>query len=331
MSESAAERGGSRTTEAGPAKAPPDHPEQATSVATAPGGPPTTTQKTPQTPQKTPPSSPGSSPAPAQSRRRVWHKVAGDRTKNLSRQAKLAYGLGGVILAIALWQVLASTGSINTLIYSSPWKVLQAGRTLQNNGALDTALVQSAKLFGTGFGIALVIGLVGGVIIGWYRRLGAILDPLVSIVYAAPRIALVPVVIVAAGIGFKAQLITVVLTAVFPIMINVQAGVASADRNLIQVARGYLGTNFDVLRTVALPGAVPHIVSGVRQGITQGLIGVVVAEYLIGSQGVGGLIVSSGQSLDDSSAFVGVIIMSLAAVILTMLLRWVERRLSHWR
>jgi NitT/TauT family transport system permease protein len=111
----------------------------------------------------------------------------------------------------------------------------------------------------------------------------------------------------------------------------VQAGVAAADRNLIQVARGYLGTDFDVLRTVALPGAVPHIISGVRQGIAQGLIGVVVAEYLIGSQGIGGLIVSAGQSLDDSSAFVGVIIMSLAAVILTMLLRWVERRLSYWR
>jgi len=261
----------------------------------------------------------------------MWHKVAGDRTTDLSGRARLLYGLGGVIFAIALWQLLASAGAIDPLIYSSPWKVLQAGRTLQDNGALDKALVQSAKLFGTGFGIALVAGLIGGVIIGWYRRLGAILDPLVSIVYAAPRIALVPVVIVAAGIGFKAQLITVVLTAVFPIMINVQAGVASADRNLIQVARGYLGTNFDVLRTVALPGAVPHIISGIRQGIAQGLIGVVVAEYLIGSQGVGGLIVSSGQSLDDSSAFVGVIIMSLAAVILTMLLRWVERRLSHWR
>jgi ABC-type nitrate/sulfonate/bicarbonate transport system permease component len=264
-------------------------------------------------------------------RRRSWHRVAADRSKELSRTAKFCYGLGGVVVTIALWQILASTGAINTLIYSSPWKVLQAAKSLQSNGSLDTALVESAKLFGASFGIALVAGVLIGIIIGWYTRLGAVLDPLVSIVYAAPRIALVPVVIVAAGIGFKAQLITVVLTAVFPIIINVQAGVASADRNLVQVARGYLGTNFDVLRTVALPGAVPHIVSGIRQGIAQGLIGVVVAEYLIGSQGIGGLIVSAGQSLDDSSAFVGVIIMSLAAVVLTMLLRWVERRLSHWR
>jgi NitT/TauT family transport system permease protein len=293
-------------------------PERPGVVPEAPGAPRATAAQTPTTPLR-------------QTRRRAWQKVAGDRTKEMSRRARFLYGVGGVVFAIALWQILSSTGAINTMIWSSPWKVLQAAGTLQDNGSLDTALAESGELFGVGFGIALVAGIIGGVIIGWYRRLGAILDPLVSIAYAAPRIALVPVIIVAAGIGFETQLITVVLTAVFPIMINVQAGVAAADRNLIQVARGYLGTNFDVLRTVALPGAVPHIISGVRQGIAQGLIGVVVAEYLIGSKGIGGLIVSAGQSLDDSSAFVGVIIMSLAAVILTMLLRWVERRLSYWR
>jgi NitT/TauT family transport system permease protein len=309
MFESAGERGPAQTAMADQAVPPPKHPGAATE-ATAP--------RTPTTPV-------------GQRRRRAWRKVAGDRSKAMSRRSKFLYGLGGIVVTVALWQILASTGALNTLIYSSPWKVLQAAGTLQDSGSLDTALGESAELFGISFGIALVVGLVVGVIIGWYRRLGAILDPLVSIVYAAPRIALVPVVIVAAGIGFQAQLITVVLTAVFPIIINVQAGVAAADRNLIQVARGYLGTNFDVLRTVALPGAVPHIISGIRQGIAQGLIGVVVAEYLIGSKGIGGLIVSAGQSLDDSSAFVGVIIMSLAAVILTMLLRWIERRLSYWR
>jgi ABC-type nitrate/sulfonate/bicarbonate transport system permease component len=233
MFESAAERGPTQTAMADQAVPPPTRAGLA-AEATAPQPPATPTSQT---------------------RRRTWQKVAGDRTKDISRRSKFLYGVGGLVAAIALWQILASTGAINVLIYSSPWKVLEAARTLQSNGSLDTALAQSGKLFGVGFAIALVVGLIGGVIIGWYRRLGALLDPLVSIVYAAPRIALVPVIIVAAGIGFQAQLITVVLTAVFPIMINVQAGVAAADRNLIQVARGYLGTDFDVLRTVALPGA----------------------------------------------------------------------------
>jgi ABC-type nitrate/sulfonate/bicarbonate transport system permease component len=260
-----------------------------------------------------------------------WRRVAGDRTKDLSRWAKFAYGASGIVVVLVLWQVLASAHVLDELIYSSPTGVLKAARTLVDDGSLGTAVGQSAELFGLSFGIALVIGILGGIVIGWYRRIGAIVDPLVSIAYAAPRVALIPVITVAFGIGFEAQVVTVVLIAVFPIMINVQTGVASADRNLVQVARGYLGTNLDVLRTVALPGAVPHIISGVRQGLAQALIGVVVAEYLIGSLGIGGLIVSAGQSLDSASAFVGVLIMSFAALILTMLLRRLERRLDHWR
>jgi ABC-type nitrate/sulfonate/bicarbonate transport system permease component len=260
-----------------------------------------------------------------------WRRVAGDRAKDLSRWEKFAYGASGIIVVVVLWQALASAHVLNPLIFSSPIGVLKAARALNDTGALGSAVGQSAKLFGIAFGLALVIGIVGGIIIGWYRRIGALVDPLVSIMYAAPRVALIPVITVAAGIGFEAQLITVLLIAVFPIMINVQTGVASADRNLVQVARGYLGTNFDVLWTVALPGAVPHIISGVRQGLAQALIGVVVAEYLIGSQGIGGLIVSAGQSLDSASAFVGVFIMSFAALVLTMALRRLERRLDHWR
>ena len=176
-----------------------------------------------------------------------------------------------------------------------------------------------------------MIGIVGGIIIGWYRRIGAVLDPLVSICYAAPRVALVPLIVVWAGIGDNAQIVTVVLIAVFPILINVQAGVSAVDRHLVLVARSYLGTNLDVLRTIALPGSTPHLVSGIRQGLSQALIGVVIAEYLIGSNGIGGLIVASGQTLNFSNAFVGVFVVAIAALVLTSLLRRLERRLDRWR
>jgi len=68
------------------------------------------------------------------------------------------------------------------------------------------------------------------------------------------------------------------------------AGVSTIDRNHLQLARSFLGTNRDVLLTIALPGSIPLVLAGVRQGLMQGLIGVVVAEYFIGATGVGGLI-----------------------------------------
>jgi NitT/TauT family transport system permease protein len=258
-------------------------------------------------------------------------RVAEDRSKPLSRRSRTIYGAVAIVVALAAWQLVSSTHAVNTLLVSSPVDVVKAAYNLNNSGLLGSAVWQTTKVFFISFGLSLVVGIGLGILIGWYRRLGALLDPIVSMLYAAPRVALLPLIVAWTGIGDEAQIVTVLTIAVFPILVNVQAGVGTVDRNLVQVARSYLGSNFDVLRTIALPACIPHLVSGVRQGLAQALLGVVIAEYLIGSTGIGGLIVSAGQTLNFSNAFVGVFVVSFAALLLTSALRWVERRLDHWR
>lgn len=258
-------------------------------------------------------------------------KVADDRSKPLPRRSRVVYGLVGIVGVLGIWQLLASTHTINSFISSSPIDIVKAGRDLFDSGVLGSTIWETAKVFGISFGLSLVIGIGFGIVIGWYRRFGALLDPIVSMLYAAPRVALLPLIVVWVGVGTESQIVTVLTIAVFPILINVQAGVSAVDRDLVQVARSYLGSNLDVLRTIALPGCIPHLVSGVRQGLAQALLGVVIAEYLIGSTGIGGLIVSAGQTLNFANAFVGVFVVSFAALALTMILRRLERRLDHWR
>jgi ABC-type nitrate/sulfonate/bicarbonate transport system permease component len=263
--------------------------------------------------------------------RATRRRVADDRSKPLSRRSRTVYGGVAIVVALAAWQLVSSTHAVNTLLVSSPVDVVKAAYNLNNSGLLGSAVWQTTKVFFISFGLSLVVGIGLGILIGWYRRLGALLDPIVSMLYAAPRVALLPLIVAWTGIGDEAQIVTVLTIAVFPILVNVQAGVSTVDRNLVQVARSYLGSNFDVLRTIALPACIPHLVSGVRQGLAQALLGVVIAEYLIGSTGIGGLIVSAGQTLNFSNAFVGVFVVSFAALLLTSALRWVERRLDHWR
>jgi ABC-type nitrate/sulfonate/bicarbonate transport system permease component len=258
-------------------------------------------------------------------------RVAEDRSQPLSRVSRAAYGSVAIVVAIAGWQLLSGTHAVNTLLVSSPVDIVKAAVSLNNSGVLGSSVWETTKVFFISFGLSLVIGIGLGILIGWYRRLGALLDPIVSMLYAAPRVALLPLIVAWTGIGDEAQIVTVLTIAVFPILVNVQAGVSTVDKNLVQVARTYLGTNFDVLRTIALPACIPHLISGVRQGLAQALLGVVIAEYLIGSTGIGGLIVSAGQTLNFSNAFVGVFVVSFAALLLTSALRWVERRLDHWR
>ena len=234
-------------------------------------------------------------------------------------------------MILGLWQLAAHLGWINPVVSSSPSGVWSSAREIISNGVLGPAVLSTARLFAIGFGLSLVLGLFLGVIIGWYRAAGALLDPWVSILYAAPRIAFIPLITVWFGIGLKSQVVLVVLVAVFPIVINVSAGVSSIERSHFQLARSYLATNKDVLLTVALPGAVPHVVAGIRQGMMQGLIGVVVAEYFIGNTGVGGLIFNAGSTLQTGQAFVGAIVFAIAALVLTAALTTVERRLDRWR
>jgi NitT/TauT family transport system permease protein len=192
-------------------------------------------------------------------------------------------------------------------------------------------MASTATLFAVGFGISLVIGIPCGALLGWYRSANAVFDPLVSLAYALPRIALIPMVVVWFGPSFAAQVAVVVLLAVFPIMINVASGIATVTDDHLRLARSFLATNTDVLLTIALPGAMPAIISGIRQGANMGLAGVVVAEYFIGASGVGGMIFKAGMTLDTSKVIVGALIFGFAALLLTIALQMTEKKFDQWR
>ena len=251
--------------------------------------------------------------------------------RSLSRSRSVAYGIAGLVVVLLLWQGIHALGIVNPLVFSSPLDVARSFQQMTASGVLGAAVVSTARLFAVGFAISLILGIPLGAVLGWYRTVNAALDPVLSLAYALPRIALIPMVVVWLGVGFTAQVSVVVLLAIFPILINVASGIATVSEDHLRLARSFLATNTDVLRTIALPGAVPAIISGVRQGMNLGLAGVVVAEYFIGATGVGGLIFKAGMLLDTSQAIVGALVFGIAALILTIGLQLIERRFDRWR
>jgi ABC-type nitrate/sulfonate/bicarbonate transport system permease component len=236
-----------------------------------------------------------------------------------------------VVGALVLWQLSYENEWVNRLFTSSPVEVWKAFRELVDNGELARHGYASLKLFLVGTGISVAIAIPLGILVGWYRRMNAALDPFVSILYATPRIALIPLVLVWLGIGFKSQVTIVVLSAVFPLLISTTAGVQAMDPQLLRVARSYMAKDRDIFRTLALPTAVPYITTGIRLALSQALIGVVVAEYFLGNLGIGALMTSAGLTLRTDVVFVGVFLTAGLALIFTSLLRRVERRLARWR
>jgi ABC-type nitrate/sulfonate/bicarbonate transport system permease component len=242
-----------------------------------------------------------------------------------------AISTASVIVVLAAWQLCASQGVVEEKLTSSPWGVVQAARFLVDTGQLGSDVASSASLFGVGLGLAIVIGVLGGVLIGWWRLVAAVFEPWIAILYAMPLIALLPLILVWFGIGFDAEVVMVVLISVFPVLVSTITGTRNVDKELVRLARSFCGSELAVIRTVLLPSLVPYFVSGVRLAIGSALVGVVVSEYFLGNSGIGGLIVTAGENLQSGEVFVGITILAVAAVIMIGLLQRAERRISQWR
>jgi ABC-type nitrate/sulfonate/bicarbonate transport system permease component len=264
--------------------------------------------------------------------RTVQATASGRRRRSFyQRHEALILGGGAVVLVLAIWQALWSAGKISPLFLSGPsaigkqfWETLRHGTLLADMG-------YSGRNFLIGFAIALISGVVIGVIIGWYRKARLLFDPFLNALYATPRIAMVPMIIIWFGVGMWSKVFIVFLSAFFPILVNTVGGIRAIDTDLLRAARAFCASDWQIFKTVAIPGSVPFILTGVRQGVALGLIGVVVGEMFGGSQGVGFMVAYGGQTFATDTLFVGVLIIAFAGILLTSLAERLERRFSRWR
>lgn len=245
-------------------------------------------------------------------------------------QQPLLGGLGIAFIIVA-WQVSASAGWVNKLYSSSPWDVVKAGGDYVRTRAFADDLRASARDFVIGFGLGVGGGIIGGLVISWYRKVGYLADYVFTFAYATPHVALIPLLIVWFGVGSHASISMVVLMTFFPVLINTASGISSVDHNLLEMARSMNVTGWRLFRTVLLPGSVPAIMSGVRLAVGLGLIGVIVSEFQASTEGLGYMITMAGSNFETAQVFVGVAIVSLIGVVLTQLARMAERRCDRWR
>jgi NitT/TauT family transport system permease protein len=247
------------------------------------------------------------------------------------RNEALILGNGALLAVIAVWQTLWSFGKISPLFMSGPSAIALRCYEDLLHGHLLSDLAYSGQNFAIGFVFALVAGVGLGIVLGWYRKVEMVAGPFMSALYATPRVAMVPLIIIWFGIGMWSKVFIVFLSAFFPILINTIGGIQAIDRDLLRAARAYCATDRQIFSTVAIPGAVPFILTGIRQGVAVGLIGVVVGEMFGGSQGIGFMVAYGGQTFETDTLFLGVLIIALAGITLSSATEHLEKRFSRWR
>jgi ABC-type nitrate/sulfonate/bicarbonate transport system permease component len=230
---------------------------------------------------------------------------------------------------IALWQFVGSR--INPVFLSTPTAIFDAAVKVVTNGELPAAMLISLGVVFAGFGTAIVVGVPIGLLMGRSRYAEYLLDPYVNALYVVPRIALIPLIIVWLGLGVQAQIAVVFGTSVFPILISTQTGVKNVGQNLIETARSFGATEYDLVRKIIMPASVPFIMSGLRLGIGQAIIGMIVAQMFLGISGMGFMLVNYGNQFATNYVFVVVLALAALGVLLTEIVRQVEHRFSHWK
>ncbi len=247
------------------------------------------------------------------------------------RHEQLLIGSGTVAAFLIVWQLVANARIWSQLFLPGPADVIVAFGELVVEGELVQDLAVSGQEFVIGYALAAITGILLGLILGWYRRARYALDPFISFFYATPRIVLLPLIIIWVGIGIESKIWIVFLGAFFAVLINTIAGVRSLDASLLQLARSFGASQLAVFRTIALPGSVPFILTGLRLATGHALIGIVVGEIVGAPHGIGRMMWIAGQTFQSARMFVGLIFLAMTGMILTYALQRLERHFDAWR
>lgn len=234
-----------------------------------------------------------------------------------------------VIVFFCWWEYVGR--GMNTLFMSYPSAIFMAGWEMMLDGKLPNAFMVSMQPFVISLAISIVGGVAFGILIGQVWLLEYILDPFVNALYAIPRVAFIPLIILWAGLHVGGKIAVITSIAIFPVIINTYAGIKDVRGSLIEIGRAYGASKQQLFLMVILPAALPFIMTGIRLSVGLAIIGMIVAEFFTAINGLGGLIVVYANNFDTTHLFVPIIVIGVFGVLLTEIVAFLDRRISHWR
>lgn len=233
-----------------------------------------------------------------------------------------------LLFLLGLWEFYGHR--VSRALFAPPSAVLRDGWDLTISGVLPKAFLEMNIPLFLGFGSAVIIGCLVGIIMGRRPRIKKFINPYVSFLYSLPHIALIPLFILWFGIGVVLTTILVFTTAVIPVIINACAGVEQIDDKYWDTARVAGASNLQEIRTVMLPGALPYILTGVQSALSQAVVSVVAAEMTAELAGLGGLVLTFANYFQTSKMIAPIMVIAVESIAIIALMRLLRRKLAPW-
>lgn len=241
------------------------------------------------------------------------------------------------LILLALWQIGTmlpgqdGQNLIDTRFFPSPTAIFQVLGQMLQSGELWANLSISLERIAIGFLIGAVPGVVIGILMGLFSPVRAAIQPIIDGTFPIPKIAILPLFIMIFGIGEESKYAIIAVAVIYLVLINTQAGVRNIEKIYLDVGKNYHASKLMMFTDIALPGALPLIVAGLKLGMGVALLVIVAAEFVGAKSGIGYLIWTSWQVFQVEKMYVGLLVTAALGFASAILLNWLERVLIPWK
>jgi len=236
--------------------------------------------------------------------------------------------LAFTVALILLWELACVLFKLPATVLPTPSAVAKA--MVQYWPAIWDNSLQTLMTTLLGFGLAIVFGLVLGVVIGWSKLIYGALYPVMIAFNAVPKVAVVPILIIWFGIGTIPAIFTAFLISFFPIVVNVATGLATTEPELQDVLRALGASKLDVVRKVGIPRSMPYFFGSLKVAITLAFVGSVVSETIGANSGLGKMMLDAQAGFNVELVFAGVAALAILGIALYAVTALVEKRFTGW-
>jgi NitT/TauT family transport system permease protein len=230
---------------------------------------------------------------------------------------------------VALWQLIVILFPIPAFILPGPLAVWKTAAAFGANWIPHAIATISVAL--TGFGIAIVVGVLLAIIIVHSRVLAQILTPALVVLQIVPKIAFAPLFLVWFGLGPVPIVVVTFLVAFFPMVVNAAVGLSDIEQDLIDLTRVLRLKWWRVLWSIRFPSALPHLFSGLKVASTLAVIGAIIGEFVGSNQGLGYLILIANNNLNTPLALAAIVLISIFGLILYAAIVLIEMASLPWK
>lgn len=249
----------------------------------------------------------------------------------LRKAGSIGYRSLGIILFLAAWEILPQVGVLDARFLPPFSKVLRALYDTLLSGELIKNILASLQRAFLGFGLALLVAIPLGSLIGWFKKVEALLDALLQCFRQTSALALFPVFMLLFGIGETSKVAIVFWGAVWAVLMNTIVGVRNVDTLLIKSARSMGASNLQLFFKVIFPAAFPTIFVGIRLSATASILILVAAEMMGANAGIGYMVNDAEANYLIPKMYAAILTLTILGLILNYILVFIEKRINRWQ